>query len=95
MARKRTDLNVSAGVGVPARRTIQRRARHAAPAADPGEAMESQPAEAAPAFEHSRSEIALLAYTYWENRGCQGGSPEEDWLRAERELRSRAKSAGA
>jgi hypothetical protein len=32
-------------------------------------------------------EIARLAYSYWEARGCQGGSPEEDWLRAEQELR--------
>jgi hypothetical protein len=33
-----------------------------------------------------REKIALLAYTYWMQRGCQGGSPEEDWFRAEREL---------
>jgi hypothetical protein len=33
-----------------------------------------------------REEIALLAYIYWVQRGCQGGSPEEDWFRAEREL---------
>ena len=32
-------------------------------------------------------EIARIAYSYWEARGCQGGSAEEDWLRAERELR--------
>jgi hypothetical protein len=32
--------------------------------------------------------IARLAYMYWEARGCQGGSAEEDWLRAERELRA-------
>jgi hypothetical protein len=32
--------------------------------------------------------IAQLAYLYWEARGCQGGSPDEDWLRAERELRN-------
>jgi hypothetical protein len=32
--------------------------------------------------------IARLAYSYWEARGCQGGSPEEDWLRAEQELRA-------
>ena len=31
--------------------------------------------------------IAQLAYSYWEARGYQGGSPEEDWLRAEKELR--------
>ena len=30
--------------------------------------------------------IARLAYSYWVARGYQGGSPEEDWLRAEREL---------
>ena len=30
--------------------------------------------------------IAKLAYSYWEARGFQGGSQEEDWLRAEQEL---------
>jgi hypothetical protein len=33
-------------------------------------------------------EIAQLAYSYWEARGYQGGSSEEDWLRAEQELRA-------
>jgi len=33
-------------------------------------------------------EIARLAYSYWEARGGQGGSAEEDWLRAERQLRA-------
>lgn len=37
----------------------------------------------------SREDIAVLAYSYWEARGFQGGSPEEDWLRAEQEMRSR------
>ena len=32
-------------------------------------------------------EIALLAYSYWQARGCPNGSPEEDWFRAEDELR--------
>ena len=36
--------------------------------------------------EPSTETIAKLAYSYWEARGCQGGSPEEDWLRAEQEL---------
>jgi hypothetical protein len=31
-------------------------------------------------------EIARLAYSYWESRAGQGGSPEEDWFQAEREL---------
>ena len=34
-------------------------------------------------------EIALLAYSYWEDRGYEHGSAEEDWLRAERHLRER------
>ena len=33
--------------------------------------------------------IARLAYAFWEARGYSGGSPEEDWLRAEQELQSR------
>ena len=34
-------------------------------------------------------EIAVLAYSYWEARGYQGDSAEDDWLRAEEELRKR------
>jgi len=33
-------------------------------------------------------DIARLAYSYWEARGGEGGSPEEDWLQAERQLRA-------
>jgi len=36
----------------------------------------------------SSEEIATLAFSYWEARGYQDGSPEEDWFRAEQELRS-------
>lgn len=39
-------------------------------------------------------EIAKLAYSYWEARGCQGGSPEEDWFRAQRELLEQLNAAG-
>ena len=34
----------------------------------------------------SESDIALQAFTYYCERGGQGGSALEDWLRAEREL---------
>ena len=34
----------------------------------------------------TREEIARLAYGYWEVRGKRGGSADEDWYRAEREL---------
>jgi hypothetical protein len=42
-----------------------------------------------PAGISEQDQIAKLAYSYWEARGCQGGSPEEDWSRAEREFHSR------
>jgi hypothetical protein len=35
----------------------------------------------------SQDQIARLAYLYWLDRGCQNGSAEEDWLRAEQALR--------
>ena len=44
----------------------------------------SQPA---PIQEIPHDEIARLAYAYWEQRGGEGGSAEEDWARAEQELR--------
>ncbi len=34
-----------------------------------------------------REAVARLAYSYWAARGFTGGSSEEDWLRAEQELR--------
>jgi len=37
----------------------------------------------------SPKDIGALAYSYWKARGCHGGSPEEDWLRAEQELQRR------
>jgi hypothetical protein len=35
----------------------------------------------------SHEEIARLAYSYWEAGGRRHGCPEEDWYRAEREVR--------
>ncbi len=36
-----------------------------------------------------KKEIARVAYAMWQSRGCPFGSPQKDWLRAERELRRR------
>jgi Protein of unknown function (DUF2934) len=43
---------------------------------------------AKPAATVDREAIARLAYSYWEARGFTGGSAEQDWLRAEQEIRS-------
>ena len=34
-----------------------------------------------------RERIARLAYSYWESRGCAHGLADEDWYRAEAEVR--------
>lgn len=61
------------------------------PQAEPG--AEPQPEIARLLASPSQDEIARLAYTYWADRGYQGGSSEEDWLRAEQELRFRSAAA--
>ena len=108
MTRKRTsdnDLVVSAtGATAPARRkaaTRPRGKRAAEPVAPLAPAAAEQetvaPQSDAPVLANvyapAYDEIAKLAYSYWEARGCQGGCPEEDWIRAENELRNSSVSA--
>ncbi|MGD0669330.1 MAG: DUF2934 domain-containing protein [Bryobacteraceae bacterium] len=90
---KENDIAISAAASSPVRRksAITPRAKHgltraAAPEAEA--AVEVLDVE----ITHSPTvdQIAALAYTYWAGRGYQGGSPEQDWLRAEQELRAKA-----
>ena len=53
-------------------------------------AVVAAPEAVQPDFTPRHEEIARLAYVYWHNRGCPKGSPDEDWLRAEAELRQQA-----
>ena len=39
--------------------------------------------------EPTHAEISHLAHQYWQERGHNHGSHEDDWVRAERELKSR------
>jgi hypothetical protein len=81
---------VSSAAAAPARRTAAapKRTPRAVAAVEIPSTVVPQPeviaavAVAAPSFEV----IARLAHSYWEARGCQGGSSEQDWLRAEQEL---------
>ena len=85
MPRKRiseNDLIVSASAPPRRKPLTAKRVKHTAPPAE----KPLEPATAA-VCEPSADEIARLAYSYWEARGYAGGSPEEDWLRAQRELR--------
>ena len=45
------------------------------------------PKSAAPVNGDARKQIELIAYCYWQARGCVGGDPVEDWVRAESEYR--------
>lgn len=53
----------------------------------PAKRVIQEPPEVTP----NEAEIAHLAYSLWEARGFQNGSPEEDWFRAEEELRTRSR----
>jgi hypothetical protein len=38
----------------------------------------------------SQYDVAILAHRYWKERGHRHGQHEEDWFRAEQELRGKA-----
>ncbi len=91
MAKKQTATSetpiVSAAASSPARAKRTTTTKHSASKkmATPAPAAVPQAALA----QINREEVAKLAYLYWEARGYQGGSPEGDWVRAERELSGR------
>ena len=100
MASKRTSekqvVAPSGAAAVPARRKSvnTKRASHTTVEVSNSPVFEAEDLPAATATavapalsaESFRNAVATLAYSYWEARGCQGGSPESDWLRAEQEL---------
>jgi DUF2934 family protein len=100
MARKQKsekELVVSSGAAAAAtsrHKTATTRTKHSptqaeTPSTPIVELSTAQSAPAAATYEPTYDEISQQAYLYWEARGYQGGSPEEDWLRAEHELRTR------
>ena len=99
MTRKRVSENqvaVSSAAAAPARRksaSPKRVARpstagnYNTPVSEP-EGLVAEPAAVAMPAEDFQEAVSRLAYSYAEARGFAGGSPEEDWLRAEQELQA-------
>jgi len=97
MARKHVSENpvvVSTGAAAaPARRKSPTSKRTSRPAVEVSTAAtEAMPVEpvAQAVISVSNDDIARLAYSFWEARGYQGGSPEEDWLLAEQQLTAKS-----
>ncbi len=91
MARKRNEARsiISAEGGAAAPVTHRRSVRASVTPAAVSAPVSATPVETVAPPMSEQEQIAQLAYSYWEARGCQGGSPEEDWARAEREVRAR------
>jgi hypothetical protein len=72
-------------------------ARDLAPPASPQAPalLETQPIVETPdpGLSTREQEIARLAFGYWMERGCKGGSAEQDWLRAEAEWQNQVDAA--
>jgi Protein of unknown function (DUF2934). len=82
MTSKRTTKTDTVSAGGSVRRSRGASATHSrkpsAPVADATQTVSTEPLDP--------EAVARLAYSYWESRGGIGGSPEDDWIRAEREL---------
>lgn len=59
-----------------------------APRIDPKKATTSDPDVQPDRSETIERVIAARAYECWKERGCPVGSDQEDWFRAEQELKS-------
>jgi len=80
--------NVTAEAGSARRTSTRRKSRSASVPGSPNANLsESALEEALKPAVSEYEQVALLAYSFWEARGRQGGSSEEDWYRAEREVR--------
>ena len=94
MASKKTsgnDLVLSGGsAAAPARSVSSRRGKRTVSTSVTGPASSgSVTPQSVTTYAPTHTQIAQLAYTFWEARGYVSGSPEEDWTRAEQQLLTR------
>ena len=85
---KSATSTVSARVAKPKAPRVTSSKHKKATAAEPIMTIEEEMAVMAPAMNANPLDtISRLAYGYWEARGCQGGDPLADWVRAEEAYR--------
>jgi len=82
----KSDARKSLGLDPPVSRTGTTRSKPKKTPMSTGDSSESVSSDSA----SSTEDIAKLAYALWEARGGNGGSAEEDWYRAEQEIRARS-----
>jgi hypothetical protein len=87
MAKKTIVTEVASALGTAAARVENLKPKRS-PSTKHSKAKTIAAIESEPIKTIDENEIARLAYLYWEARGYQGGSAEEDWVRAEQELKS-------
>ena len=84
MTSKRSNKTDTLSAGVAVRRSRSSGATHSR---KPGTTIATSETESVNAASQVDPEaVARLAYSYWEARGGVGGTPEDDWFRAEHEL---------
>ena len=63
--------------------------KHSKAASAPVAAVEVETVEVEIVTLSAHDQISKIAYGYWEARNFEPGCPEQDWLRAEQELRAK------
>lgn len=79
----------------PAKRERSTSAKHSATPSVESVVSAVEEAAAMSSDGSEKEAVARLAYSFWEERGFQGGSSEEDWFRAETLVRKKAFAARA
>ncbi|MSV30572.1 MAG: DUF2934 domain-containing protein [Bryobacterales bacterium] len=98
MALKRTTTAKAASVRpktAPAKRARNSSAKHSATPSVESAVSVMEEIALTSSVGSEKDAVARLAYSFWEERGFQGGSPEEDWFRAETLVREKAIAAHA
>lgn len=89
MAKKQVNINETAAAAASARAAKPRAPRVKAAQHSKTVSVEpvSVPAATPVTAENPHDAIARIAYSLWEERGYEEGSPVEDWLHAEQKYR--------